>query len=296
MPSIEQPNPSARIRFYMTGPALEKDIPLHLMLATLQDFQSILDKTFLGLIGRKRMSKEERHRFELRTQGIKSGSLDSFIDIVLNGSQSFLPLVMIAGPLDIFEYAKSSFEFLKATFEKFKHHDPPTYSAGGNDSTMLVDNSVTNFNGPIVLSIAKEVLPYFQNMAQSIKNEGVESIIFGNNTSAITLGIHEKEIFDLPTVIDRTQLTFNCNIIDFNKIKRAGRLIIGKSESSPAGEYRFGVVGNQELDLYIQALGHSVVTVIAVRELRLDPFDSKIMKIAGFQIIGMKLPDQKFKT
>jgi hypothetical protein len=287
----EQNTARARIRFYMTGPAFESDIPLHLMLTTLQDFQSILDKTYLGLTGRKRMSREERFRFELRSQGIKTGSLKSYFDIVLNGSQTFLPMFTVASPADIWEYTKSAFECLKAVFKNFKRQNQPTYSA--SDKATIIhteDNSshVTN-NYSLVMPIAKETMPHYMDMIAHIKDEGVDSISFGPETSPITLGEPETRIFHLATTIDKNPVTFECTVIAFHKIKRAGKLIVCKNQHVPVGEYKFNIIGNQDFNTFIQAFKELAVTVTALREIRVDPFDPNVAKIVALQIIAIQL-------
>jgi hypothetical protein len=286
---IEPPDRPATIRFYMNGPAFEKDIPLHLMLATLHDFQSILDKSYLGLMGRKRMSKDDRLKFQLKSPGIKQGSVESAFDIVMAGTQAFMPFYSAVGPSGIWDYTKTTFEWLTAVFDKFKAGEKPTYSADGDKSVMMVDNSqhTTNYYGPVV-QIGEQALPFYQNMTARISDEGIDEITFGKETSIIQLGKREKELFNIAAVIDDKPSRFKCEIFDFNKFDNVGKLSVFKGQDIPSGEYRFKVIGEQDVTKYIQAMLRQEVTATCLKEIVPDPFTLEMKKISAFQVIDLK--------
>jgi hypothetical protein len=288
METIEPPDRPATIRFYMNGPAFEKDIPLHLMLATLHDFQSILDKTYLGMMGRKRMSRDDRLKFQLKSPGIKHGSAESPFDIIMAGTQAFMPFYSAVGPSGVWDYTKTTFDWLKAVFEKFKAGQQPTYSAKEN-SVVFVDNSqhTTTYNGP-VFQIGEQALPYYQNMTARIKDEGVDEIIFGKANSEIKLASHEKELFNLASVIDENPAKFKCEIFDFNKFDEIGKLSVFQGQEIPAGEYRFNVVGDQDFVKYVQAMLRTEVTVTCLKEMVPDPFGPDMKKISALQVLDVK--------
>lgn len=68
--------------FKLEGPALEEVLPLHFVVDSLSDFQSIVDKTYLGLKGGKqRISKKERQFFQIHATSIERSSLITNFDI-----------------------------------------------------------------------------------------------------------------------------------------------------------------------------------------------------------------------
>jgi hypothetical protein len=205
---------------------------------------------------------------------------------------------MVTSPSDIWGYTQSAFELLKRLYEKFKRPEQPTYSANGKNSVVCVDQSVTHYHGPVVLQIAKDALPYYQNMTQLIRDEGVDSISFGNDASAVSIGVREKDIFDLPTTIEQTPVNFTCRIFDFNTITKAGKLSVLNSHEVPKGKYNFNTVGNQDPNTFIQALalGESTVEVVALKETLGNPLDPEVVKIIRFQIIAIRLPTAQLKS
>ena len=66
--------------FKVEGPALEDVLPLHLVIESLSNFHSIIDKTYLGLKGSKqRISKKERQFFQIQASSFEKGSLMSLL-------------------------------------------------------------------------------------------------------------------------------------------------------------------------------------------------------------------------
>jgi hypothetical protein len=292
MADAELPHLPAEIRFHMEGPALEKDIPLHLMLGTLNEFQSIVDKTYLGLLGRKRMSKDERLKFQMRTPGIHKGSLDGAFNIVMAGTQAFMPFYSMVGPSGIWDYTKETFDFLKSLFENYKNGKPPLYSVSGDNSKLVVDNSEKNttFNGPVNF-IGEQAFPHYQNLTRRIEDEGVASIEFGKRNSKILLTRREKELFNLPSIIDDKPMTLDCEVFDFNKFDNVGKLLVAPGQKVPAGEYRFTAIGDQESALYIEAMMYQKVKIRCLKEMTPDPFAGS--KITALQVIEVRIKRSK---
>ena len=63
------------LRFKMEGKLFDEGIPLPIALSSLQDIQSIFDKTYLVISGGKRITRKDREQFYLKTYSIKQGSL-----------------------------------------------------------------------------------------------------------------------------------------------------------------------------------------------------------------------------
>ena len=82
----------------MDGPVFEVGIPVPVMVDALGHVSGILDKAYLGLVDRKRLSKEERVRFFLQAQRVSRGSLFADLRVVFTRVQTVLPLFGALGP------------------------------------------------------------------------------------------------------------------------------------------------------------------------------------------------------
>ena len=71
------------MQFKIDGEKLKDGVPLHIAVAALDQFQKIVDKSYLGVSGNKRLTQKERDKFFIRTTEIKHGSLLTYFDIAL---------------------------------------------------------------------------------------------------------------------------------------------------------------------------------------------------------------------
>ena len=73
-----------RYHFGLEGPILEDNVPLHIAVDSLSNFQAIVDRTYLELKGeKKRLSKKERKFFQLRAYSFEKGSFTTYFEIFL---------------------------------------------------------------------------------------------------------------------------------------------------------------------------------------------------------------------
>lgn len=260
---LENPNVPISIHFEMDGPAFTKGIPLHLLVSGLSDFQSLLDKTYLGLTQRKRLSRDDRACFYLLSKDIKHGSAEADLGIVLAGIQTAFPFYSALGPVGLWEYAKQTFDFLKFVYSAMQSGNQPTYSWSGDHSQFQVNTGTqTNtYNAP-VFNIGQISVNNYQSLTKPIEERTVDYIAFGNNdVGAIRLDASTAEVFSLPSQIETTPLRLRCEIFDFNKFENAGKLYVHPGEVAKEGDYRFRVIGNQDVTLFIEAMLRKQVVV-----------------------------------
>jgi len=105
--------------FKIDGNALRKGVPIPLAISALDSFQSILDKTYLVGIDKKKITARERERFFLRATEFKHGSLLTHFDIVMQGVQLGLPIDIISIlhilDRDFFPRAESQSQVVQST-------------------------------------------------------------------------------------------------------------------------------------------------------------------------------------
>lgn len=282
---LDDPQRAVQIDLYMDGRAFENGIPVHLMLQGFEASQTILDRAYLGLVGRTRFTAEERQRFYLLTKGVKHSSLDSWMDLMLTGVQTSLPVLGALGPAGIWEYSKQAYELLKFAYEAVKKGNQPTYQNNA-DGTLSVNNGtqINIYNGP-VYNIAKSSQRVYVDMAKNVVDGTINSFSLTerNGESAIRIAQNEASFFNVPSAIDPQQLELDCEIFDFNKFEDIGKLRVFDGQALPSKDYRFSVVGNQADQPYIEAMLRRQVKVTCLREVIVDPLAQE--KIVRLQVL-----------
>lgn len=282
---LDDPQRAVQIDLYMDGRAFENGIPVHLMLQGFEASQTILDRAYLGLMGKARFTAEERQRFYLLTKGVKHSSLDSWMDLMLIGVQTSFPVLGALGPAGIWEYSKQAYELLKFAYEAVKKGNQPTYQNNA-DGTLSVNNGtqINIYNGP-VYNIAKSSQRIYVDMAKNVVDGTINSFSLTerNGESAIRIAQNEASFFNVPSVIDPQPLELDCEIFDFNKFEDIGKLRVFDGQTLPSKDYRFSVVGNQADQPYIEAMLRRHVKVTCLREVVIDPLAQE--KIVRLQVL-----------
>jgi hypothetical protein len=285
---LEDPNEPTELRLDVEGPVFEAGIPIPLLVESLSNVQGLLDKSYLGLIGRRRLSKEERHRFFLRTPGVSHASLHADLGVVYTGAQLALPLVGFLGPSGVWEYAKQAYEFAKIVFKSVKRGQSVSYTWNADRSVLDVNTGTQTqvFNGP-VFNIASLSLPHYQALSSLGEPGEVKDVQLGRpDRREISFLPSDRDLFELPTKIEEAPYRVKCEIFEFDKIDREGRLRVLPGEWIPDGDYRFKVVGKQSVSAYIEAMLRKVVKVTCLREVAQNPISGE--RIYRLQVIDIE--------
>ena len=282
---LDDPQRAVQIELYMDGAAFEQGIPVHLLTQGFETSQAILDRAYLGLVGRSRLTAEERQRFYLLSKGVKHSSLDSVMDLVLSGVQTSFPILGALGPAGIWEYAKQAYELLKFAYEAVKKGDQPTYQHTGNGNLEVNNGKQVNiYNGP-VYNIARASQKVYVDMAKNVTAGSINSFSLTDvrGHSAIRIARDEAAFFDIPSVVDTQPVELECEIFDFNKFEDTGKLRVFDGQVLPTKDYRFSVVGNQADSQYIEAMLRQSVKIVCLREVMVDPLAQE--KIVRLQVL-----------
>lgn len=290
MALIEEENLNAEVSIHLKadGPAFVDGIPLHLLTKTLSEFQTILDKTYLGLSGKRRLTKEDRSHFYVLSPGIKHASIEADLGIILTGVQTGFPFFSGLGPKGIWEYTKQTYEFLKQIYEAMHEKKQPTYSWSGDNSQFTVNTGTQKnvYNGP-VFNIGKMSVPHYHALSKPVQEKSITSYRFGDSSiGSVMLGAKEADLFSIPSLVEDVPIKFRVEIFDFNKFENLGKLHVGEGESVNQGDYRFEVIGKQDVSIYIEAMLRKQVTVTCLREISPNPFSPE--KIICFQVISVE--------
>lgn len=285
---LEDPNEPTELQFAVDGPAFESGIPVPLLVESLGNVQGLLDKSYLGLTGRRRLTREERHQFYLRTTGVSHASLHADLGVIYTGAQLALPLVGFLGPSGVWEYAKQAYELAKLVFSAEKQGQSVKYTWNADHSVLQVSTgSQTHvFNGP-VFNIATLSLPHYQALSSLGEPGDVKHVQLGRaGQREVTFSPADRDLFELPTKIEDVPHKIECEVFLFDKLDRQGRLRVLPGEPLPEGDYRFEVVGNQSVATYIEAMLQKVVKVTCLREVAENPLSGE--KVYRLQVIDIE--------
>lgn len=285
---IKDPNAPVRLHFRMDGPIFDVGIPVPIMVDALDHVQGILDKAYLGLVDRKRLTKEDRSQFFLQAQKIEPGSLLADLGLIFTSAQAVLPIVGMLGPTGIWEYAKESYEFLRLVFQSVKTGQEVSYQWNVDHSVVSVNTGPQTqvFNGP-VFQIANLSIPHYQALAHHLEGNRVRDIQIGRPAlREIGIALADRELFDLPSRVEEAPYRLRCEIFDFNKFDNVGKLHVFAEQTIPEGDYRFEVIGNQDVSTYIEAMLRQEVFVTCLREVSDNPISGD--RVVRLQVINIE--------
>lgn len=277
------------LQFKIDGPILKKGVPLHIALNTLDNFQSIIDKSYLVWTSSKRVSSKDREKYFIQVREFRQNTLTTFFDIIIQGAQLTLPLFAAIGPRNIWDYTVEAYKFLRLVCNAVQNDQQTQYEFNSNGQTIVrIGNEIHNYYAP-VYQIAQLSLPHYQNLTATLSPEKITNIQAGKIKTEepdIQLTVEDKHAFDIPTRIEKETVKLKCEIFDFNKYKNAGRLAVKiEGQAVPPGEYKFTIFGDQDHVDYIYSMLKPEVTVYCLIELKADPFGGD--KVHKLHITGV---------
>lgn len=130
----------------------------------------------------------------------------------------------------------------------------------------------------------------YQNLAHLIEPNKINQISAGkcdNSTPDIYLGEGDRNVFDVPTKIEKETIPLKCELFDFNKYKNIGKLSVTIADQDiPVGEYNFAIFGSQDHVEYIYSMLKKEVELVCLIELESNPFGED--KVHKLHITGVK--------
>jgi hypothetical protein len=262
------------IAFSIRGPAVEQSFRLDVFTDILGSYQQILDRSFLAVMGKKRMKAKERELFKTSVVEWKRGSILMTLSVVaVPLIQGFIDL-KTSQPhfLTISEVIELTYKFLRARIEQFLKT--------GKEPTVRVINSP---NAQVFLNIGDGAIevsqnlidaanltePHYKKLTSHVDGKEITQIASWSPAErGVTLTVEDNKFFNPATEIDDESQQISAKIFRFDVESAAGRLRVVEAENiNPGTELRFEVTGKQSLDPYVDAL-HSGVKFSDIRALR----------------------------
>lgn len=266
-------------------------IPLLSVADAFKELNHAIDKSYLTLSGKDKLSRSDREAYKIVARDIKSGSVTADLLIIVPPIvQTALAFHTMASGLtvkNIWELTKNSFKFLKVIAELRNKGERPTISQHDNPFAI----SFINQGGSVVINVGETVSRNAIRAEQNIKN--LAKTVDGKNVSSITaldysndgiiLTPKENKIFNPSTFVDKNPIELAGKIFRLDVETRTGRLRVLEGEYK--GEYSFQIIGNQQIALYIVALGEKISKLTALKEIIKHPTGDETL--AGFHLIGI---------
>ena len=272
-------------RFELHGRAFEAGDRIDKLAGGLAGLQHIFDGNYRALTGRKRLSEQDRERYQVRVTYYKEGSFIASLGAVYTGLQGVLPLT--GDPQQIWELTKNAFSFLKILYSLAHAKKNPTIQQQGDGNVAVIagDTHIT-FNGT-VYQVGTQIIAGVRELDDLLGTPDVERIaLLGpGNDPVFEMTAADKGTFFPPTTIDETPITLSCDIFDFNKYENVGRAKVGADQVVPPGNYKFKNIGDQSVEDFILSMTETQVRLNCLLKYVYDPLSpSKIAEILVLKV------------
>lgn len=275
-------NQPVKLSMVLGGKGTDGDFDLRAFSITMYHLINIIDNAHCVLEKQTRLSKDKRNELQISATSISRGSIHVDFDLIMAAAQVLAPFLGWANPYTIWDYTVKAYNFLKTIGTKSRNGEKPrvqvTDSPGavniGDNNTIIISNDIAK--------IASRCRENYRSMSDTLKEGEIEDLHIiprdkTSNFESFALSHDETGIFTNPTVVDETTVTFEANILGFDKERLTGRLETLSNEVIPQGRYPFCVIGDQSPTLYANALSKPHVKITGLTEKVLD-------SIAGFKI------------
>lgn len=266
--------------FKMKGNAFDEGLQLDKSVAGLTGLQQLFDGIYKGATGKVRISKADREQYKVLAQEIKQGSLLVEFGALFSGIQNVLPLYSSLSTGNFWDDAKNTVLFLHDIYKEAHAGNSVQVSQGDEGVSVVINGNHNNpviYNGP-VYQFAQPMLQGLRTLDDALDKDLVSSIVLGakKETKPI-LGMtsSEKGLYYPPIIIDQTPKKLLCDIFDFNKYDKVGKLSVKHGQEIPEGKYRFKVVGSQTVEDFIISMTHTSVSVNCLTEIENNPLSGQ---------------------
>ncbi len=273
--------------FKLEGPIFHDGIPIHIAIKAWDNFQAIIDKTYLVSTESNRIGAKEREKYYLKANSFEHSSFLTNFEIFLAGTQLALPLLGELGPQNLWEYTKETFNFLRLICQQDDHNpqDVKVDVRNSQNTIVHIGDTQHHFHGP-VFQIAEKSLPKYQDLAHLLDQGKIEKISAGNKTNPeMVLCLKDKHLFDFPTKVQDQPIEVKCEIFTFNKFSNVGKLRLSDGQAIPSGDYSFSISGDQDNVNYIYSMLQPLVTINCLLEFAISPLGAEL--ISHLHITGI---------
>ncbi|RYD07194.1 hypothetical protein N752_01010 [Desulforamulus aquiferis] len=284
------------ITFKMTGRQFDDGFNLYYILRTLENFHTIIDKSYLTINNKKKMSEKDRDILRVRAFSFEKGSFITNISIdILAATQIVLPYFFSLTPNEIWQLILQGYDYLTFVLKALSKNENIRIEPSGQDNQVNVingdNNQVIKINKQTLVFVQKAVGDY-ENLVNNVNpKRGINQIqVFQQpDSKGINITDYEKKLFQGRTIVEKEPVTFIGKVYRIDGIDFRGRLIILKSTDSfleIGKDYEYEMISKEELD-YLTLTFMQTKTITAIKEITIDPVTLK-KRIKKLNIISIE--------
>lgn len=284
--STEQTLLPQKISFKLNGGyGGEYPIDLRTTATFLIHFQQLIDKTYCVISNAERITKDDRKNYQLLVKDLKVGSLESDLLLTIAGGLLALPYPGFCTPQTLWDFTVMAYELATRFFTDTSAGKNPQITNNGDNTR----NIIYMVQGDLItypadaFNIANNSLPLYKSMGKALNEGNFTSFTATNQASTcapLVMSKNTEALFKGTTKVESTLYTLSGNIISFNKETRSGKIRIPKdNQQTVVHDYPFTIIGDQDCDLYIQAMKSNSVSIKALKEISYTSLEPQIKRL-----------------
>lgn len=285
-----------KLTFEMTGEEMENGFNLYYINKSLTEFHNILDKSYLILSNRKKITENDRKSYQIKAITIEKGSFIADMLLICSNTIITLPFVCSLTPKSMWEIAKQGYQYLKFILGAFQKGEQINIENTGNNNIINVTKGDTNVNIQIyseAQTLASAAFGDYLNLVSNIgSGKGIGRIRIGERNTAITTGIaieeNDKTLFQNTKRLSKYPAVFKGKIYRIDGHSFSGRLTVVKSDNQEisTGDYAYELLNEEDIELCKSAFMKEK-KITALSELAFSPSTLKEI-VVRFRIIAIE--------
>jgi hypothetical protein len=277
---------ATKITFQMDGPEFSEGVPILKVVDALKDFHSTVDKGYLALIGKSKLTQRDRTIYTLSATRIGIGSFYSDISIIVPATYLAMGLVPPGtSPGQVWEVVKNAFEFLKTLASLRRDGKEPAIeitSAQESGALMVVGDHNNITVNQTVFTAADRGERHIKSLARLVDGEHVETLsALDASQEGIKLLPEDNGLFNPATAVEDKSVKLVVKIYRLDVESKSGRLRI--LDGAREGDFRFFIRGRQSMHAYISALESERSMITALREVVVHPTGA--VSVAAYHVL-----------
>jgi hypothetical protein len=272
--------------YEIIGPAVLKErIPLYEVVGTLREYMNIVDRSYLTLTGKDRLSKKEREKYKIIAYKFDPGSLHIDLAIELYELvQQVFPFMMPAGATGLWNLTKSTYNFVKTVTELRARGDDPVIQEDNRIQSYIVGDNNKIMVNPSISINADKIEESISKIGGFISPGAVDQVALKDpEEDGISITEEEKSLFNPETTISEDTETIAAKIYRLDVESKKGKLYI--LEGAEPKDIPFQIIGDQAIGPYIDALKTDQIKVNILREMAVSltgkPYLKRVL-LVGF--------------
>ncbi|GEM_PF-3999981 len=280
------------ISFKLEGKSFDNGYDFNDTLMSLNYFQDILDKAYLTIVNKDRMSKNDRTIYKVKATEIRKGSFIADLMIYTGSAMQIgFSVLNTYYPSLLLDITKQGFEYLKTVLQAEKDGKRISVSNNGDGDVMILniegDSNAPIYVGENAFVFADRAYNSIKDLSSMIDDDNVKKINIFDKTekrNIMKLGMKEKEILNVEPQTDETPIFITGRIFRIDVRAKTGKMIVVKSEIEDLinGEFNFEILDSSDISKCCSVIGREAEFGV-FRRIQYDP-----IKLTN-QVINLKV-------